>query len=67
MHEALVVISLCSVVIMNLVVFMNVQMKREELMISIEHQINLSWEQMFSSLQECDACQIEEETDQDQS
>ena len=67
LHEALVVIALCSVVVMNLVVFMRVQMKREELMESIEQQINLSWEEIFNSFQECEACQIEEEIKQDPS
>ncbi len=67
LHEAMIVIVLCSVVILNLVVFMNVQMKREELMQSIEQQINLSWEEIFNSFQECNACQIEKETEQDPS
>ena len=31
---------------------------------SIEQQINLSWEEIFNSFQECNACQIEEETEQ---
>ncbi len=67
LHEALVVVALCSVVMLNLVVFMNVYMKREVLMRTIEQQINLSWEEIFSSFQECEACQIEEEIEQDQS
>ena len=67
LHEALVMVALCTVVIMNLVVFMNVQIKREELMKSIEQQINLSWEEIFNSFQECEACQIEEEIEQDPS
>ena len=61
LHEAFVVIALCSVVVLNLIVLFQVQMKREELMNSIEQQINQSWEEIFSSFQECEACLIEEE------
>lgn len=61
LHEAFVVIALCSVVVLNLIVLFQVQIKREELMNSIEQQINQSWEEIFSSFQECEACLIEEE------
>ena len=65
LHEAFVVIVLCSVVVMHLLALMHLQIKREELMISIEQQINLSWEEIFSSFQECEACLVEEETEMD--
>ena len=61
LHEAFLVIALCSVVVLNLVVLFQVQLKREDLMNSIEQQINQSWEEIFSSFQGCEACLIEEE------
>ena len=67
LHEAFVVIALCSVMILNLMVLYQVQKKREELMNSIEQQINQSWEEIFSSFQECEACLVEEEIETDPS
>ena len=63
LHEALISIAMCTMVLMNLLGLQQLQIKREELMESIEAKINASWEEIFSELKECHACALEEETE----
>lgn len=67
LHEALISIAMCTMVLMNLLGLQQLQIKREELMESIEAKINASWEAIFSELKECHACALEEETEQEPS
>ena len=67
LHEALISIAMCTMVLMNLLAYQQIQMKKEELMESIEAKINASWEEIFYELKECNACLVEEEIEQEPS
>ena len=67
LHEALISVAMCTMVLMNLLGLQQLQRKREELMESIEAKINASWEEIFYELKECNACLVEEEIEQEPS
>ena len=64
LHEALISIAMCTMLILNLLAFLQLQNKREVLMNSIEEKINASWEEIFTEMKECNACPVEEEAEE---
>ena len=61
MPEAMLSIALCAVMCLWCLAVFQLIEKKEELMKSFEEEINKTWEEIYASLAECNACSVTEE------